>query len=137
MDEQDVVLVQQVEHEALVVRGHLGVGDADEQVERAARCLAVQPFDGLDPVQAVVHPLPDCGTMPLQPAGVVGQAREEAVLCWRGSAESAAEQPLDTIANKFQPSLRVMPSHVADPPAGCEVDLGGPVEYDDRYFFRA
>ena len=54
VDEEDVVPMQEVEHEGLVVCCHLGVGNPDEQVEGASGDLALEAIDRLDSAQAVV-----------------------------------------------------------------------------------
>ncbi len=63
VNEQHVVLVQQIEYERLVVGSYARVRDSHEQVERSTGGLAFQSVYGLDPPQAVSHPVSDSGAM--------------------------------------------------------------------------
>ena len=78
--QQDVLLVEQIQHELLVVFGPNVVGQADEHVERSPGCLNLKTVNGGDAIEA---PLPLC-LNPLevgaQPSAVSRQSRQIAVL---------------------------------------------------------
>lgn len=52
VDEQDVFLMQQIQHKLLVVVGPNRFRQPYKHVERATRCFHVQAFDGCNPVEA-------------------------------------------------------------------------------------